>query len=314
VDPEDAILKVVKFRLPEEMLIATLKEDTSCMARIRAAFALQDMPTRNSLEALSTALREDPFWGVQADVATVLGEMRGARALRALLEALPLVKHPKARRALVRALGNWQNADAATALIGVLRGDDPSYFVQQDAATALGRTRDPRAVGVLREMLASRDSWLDVVRAGCVSGLGETRDASVYDDVKSQAEPGRSLNVRLAAIAAMARLGQNRPLASQVVADLDRLSEDRDFRVVMALLGAAETLADATALPMVDRFWRQGPDGRIKRRAEEVSRVLRAGRDQKEQVDRLQNEVEKLKEETRTLRDRVTAVEGGGGK
>ncbi|MBI5498379.1 MAG: HEAT repeat domain-containing protein [Deltaproteobacteria bacterium] len=310
VDGDDAVLKALRLRLPEELLIDQLRKDPSVMARVRAAWALQDMPSRATLDALEAALKEDAFWGVQADVAGVLGEMRGERALRILLGALTSVKHPKARRAVARALGNWQHPDAARALEEKLRLGDDSYFVEADAATALGRTRDPGAAAVLREILRARDSWLDVVRAGCVAGLGETRDITQYEVVRGQAEYGHAVNVRIAAVAAMARLGQGRPLASQVVSDLDRLTEDRDFRVTMAILGAAEALQDSAAVPVVERLQRQGPDGRIRRRAEEVARALKAGRDGQGAVESLRTELDKLRDEQRILRDRVTALEG----
>lgn len=309
VDPDDTILKTLRLRLPEELLINQLREDPSAMARIRAVFALQDLPTKASLDALEKALLSDAFWGVQADAATALGEMRGGRALQILTNALSKVTHPKARRAVVRALGNWQHPDAARALEERLKQGDASYFVEQEAASALGRTKDAGAVAVLKGVLQTRDSWLDVVRAGCVTGLGETRDAAAYDVVRAHAEPGHALNVRLAALAAMARLGRDRPLASTVVSDLDRLCGDKDFRITNGILGAAEALNDLGSLGMVERIQRQGPDGRLKRRAEEVARSLRAGRDQKEALDTLRGEVDRLKEEVRALRDRTTTLE-----
>ncbi|MEW5849217.1 MAG: M1 family metallopeptidase [Myxococcota bacterium] len=309
VDPDDGILKTVKLRLPEELLIAQLKEDPSCMARIRAAFALQDLPTIKSQDALFHALCNDGFWGVQADCATALGEMKGPRALQLLLDALPRVKHPKARRAVVRALGNWRNDDAAAALAGLLEQGDPSYFAEADAATALGRTRAANAVPTLKRVLDSRQSWLDVVRAGCVTGLGETREMAAYDVVRAWAAHGKPINVRMAAFAAMARLGENRAEAGEIVVELERYAGESDFRVLYALLGAAQTLNEPVALGWVDRLMRQGPDGRIKRRAEEVARTLRAGKRPPEGIDRFREELDKLKEENRGLRERVQALE-----
>src|SRR6185295_2139009 len=113
--------------------------------------------------ALKRAIQSDGFWGVAVQAAGALSEIKGPAARDALIECLS-VAHPKARRAGARALGNFKtDAGAATALMRLLEKGDASYFVEAEAAKALGRTRDPRAWDVL-VAVRERPSYLAVIR------------------------------------------------------------------------------------------------------------------------------------------------------
>ena len=95
----------------------------------------------------------DKFWGVQSDAATALGAIRTTAALDALLEGIKL-PHPKVRRSVARALGNFRgDARAASTLAAIVTHGDESYFVEAEAALSLGKTRDERAFAHLSEAL-----------------------------------------------------------------------------------------------------------------------------------------------------------------
>src|SRR5262249_55626724 len=146
--------------------------------RIAAAKALAKQTSGDVVAALERALLGDPFWGVRAAAAETLGHHRSPPARDALVRALAAPLQPKARRAVVKALGELRYDDeAAAALERIVAGGDPSYFVEGEACLALGRTRSPRAPEALRAALG-RDSHLDVIRQNVYKGLAEARDDS----------------------------------------------------------------------------------------------------------------------------------------
>ena len=113
------------------------------MGRVEAARALGKKGDKEAIAALGKAAREDGFWGVQAEAARALGSIRSNAALDELLASTG-VQHPKARRAVVRALGEFREERAAEALEGVVDNGDASYYVEAAATAAIGKTRSTR--------------------------------------------------------------------------------------------------------------------------------------------------------------------------
>ena len=87
-DPGHNFLKTVEFKRGKDMLLAQLKNDDDAVGRIDAAKELSKLGTQEAVDALKHAVLNDTFWGVQAEAARALGQMRSEIARDALL-ALP---------------------------------------------------------------------------------------------------------------------------------------------------------------------------------------------------------------------------------
>src|SRR5262249_46622736 len=146
-DSGNWILKRLQLKMPKDMLIAQLQHDPDIMGRIYAAEALGEVGSLEAVASLRQALEHDSVWGVQAEIARILGKIHTPAALEALLANTQL-PHPKARRAATAALGEFKDDRAAVALSEVVQGGDASYFVEAEAAAALGKTRRDSALSV----------------------------------------------------------------------------------------------------------------------------------------------------------------------
>src|SRR3954471_15733196 len=103
----------------------------------RAARARAARPEPASVAALREAVESDPFWAVRAAAATALGRTRRTDALE-VLEAARAQEHPRVRRAVALALGEFRgDARAGTILARWLEAGDPSCFVEANTALAL---------------------------------------------------------------------------------------------------------------------------------------------------------------------------------
>jgi len=76
------ILKTLDFERSVDMLKAQLQEDEDVLGRVDAARALSKKNDRDAIAALGKAVREDAFWGVQAEAAKALGDLLPARPRR----------------------------------------------------------------------------------------------------------------------------------------------------------------------------------------------------------------------------------------
>jgi aminopeptidase N len=308
-DPAHDILKTLKHKRSREALELELRHAPEAIGRAAAARELGKEGSPQAVAALRGALEGDKFWGVQADAADALGEIRSDAAREALIEGLAL-DHPKARRAVVRALGNFRaNEPAATALAGVIERGDPSYFVEAEAALALGKTRDGRAFDLLARTM-ERASYLDVIRAHALAGMAETRDPRAIDVAKSWCAYGRPPRARVAAIGTLAKMAQYHEARRDEIIDfLTPFADDREFMVRMRLPGAFEDIGDAKGLAALRRLAEHDLDGRVQRRANEAIAIVSEGRSHIEEGRRLRDDMDKLREDNRKLRDRLDKLE-----
>ncbi|HUY29223.1 MAG TPA: M1 family aminopeptidase [Candidatus Binataceae bacterium] len=310
-DPGHDLVKTLKHKRGREALELELKHAPEAIGRAAAAHDLGKEGSPQAAAALRIAMLGDSFWGVQADAAAALGEIRTETALDALLEGVQLA-HPKARRSVIRALGEFRaNPRAADALAGVLGHGDPSYFVEAEAALALGKTRDPRAFAQLEKAL-ERPSYLEAIRAHAIAAIAETRDDRALAIGREWCAYGRPPRARVAAIGLLARIAHHKESARDEIIDLlAPLTDDREFMVRMRLPAAFEEIGDQRGIAPMRRLAERDLDGRIGRRANEAVAILSEGRSHIEEGNRLRDDLDKLREQNTKLQQRLEKLEAG---
>ena len=220
------------------------------------------------------------------------------------------LEHPKARRAAARALGEFRgDAVAAAALAGVLEKGDASYFVESEAAYALGRTRDERAFAHLETAL-QKDSYLDTMRANALGGMAELRDERGIEVARKWCAYGQPPRARVAAIGTLARFAKLYENHREAIVDfLMPLVDDPEFMVRMRVPGAFEEIGDPAAIEALRRLLDRDLDGRIHRRTQSAIDSILAGRTRIEEGNRLRSEMDKLREDNRKLTERLDKLE-----
>ncbi|GHG87585.1 M1 family aminopeptidase [Comamonas sp. JC664] len=317
VDPRRGVLGTVAVDKSAGLWMEELRAAPEMRARTEAATALGRDGGYRAVEALGAAL-EDPrvFWGTRAACAKSLGRIRTPEARARLLAALA-TEHPRVRRAVVAALGEFRrDAEVTSRLRALVTGGDASYFVEAEAARSYGKVRAPDALAVL-EAVTTRPSYQDVIAVGAVDGLAESQDPAAFSVVLARTALGHASPLRRAATLAVAKLAEAAGRKREAVDLLTELLRDPLFRVRMGVFEAARTLGDRRLITPLE----QTPllDAVARRAARETVRFLREGEPQAHEVTALREEVDRLKEETRALRERMEvltlrAPEAGGKK
>ncbi|HET6614157.1 MAG TPA: M1 family aminopeptidase [Kofleriaceae bacterium] len=310
-DPGKHILAKVETEKSVALWIGELLSATESLDRIDAARALGRRGGAKAEGALAKALAGDDFWGVRAQAALALGELRTDGALEILIAAATATEHPKARRGVMRALGAFRkNPRAAEVLAARIASGDDSYFVEAEACLALGKTRDARAAEVLRGVL-DRDAFMDVIRQHAYRGLAELPGDDAIGVLTEAVGYGRHSYGRRAALGALAQIARGRrDRAARDIRELaEELCHDRDFRVQSRAIEALATIGDPAAIPALSAFAGSALDGRHRRRAREIIRDLREARAQGEELRSLRDELESLRAESRRLMARIDSLE-----
>lgn len=309
-DPGNAIPKTLDLGLDEDMLRAQLARDDDVMGRVYAAQALGKKGTLAAVEALGKALREDAYWGVQAECAAALATVRTPAAFEQLRQSVA-VEHPKARRAVVRALGAWRTAEAFDVLLPLSRAD-ASYFVEADAVDGLARTLDERAWD---ELVAAtgRDSHHEVARTSALRGLVSLDPKRALPLVEPWCRPRQPELVRNAAFGMLARAARESDAEDDVKLRVRRLLEDvvnrGHFHEQNAAMWALVELREPAAMGLLSAVKASGLDPGLAKTAEGALGSLRDATGLPPEVKALRTELDKLKEEAASLKQRLEKLE-----
>jgi aminopeptidase N len=312
-DPGHVVLAARKIDKPEPMWREELQHATLAIDRAAAVTALAKRGGRAAEVALAATLVDDPFWAMRGAAAAGLAQMRNTFARDHLIKRLRSEVHPRARRAIARALGEFvHDAEVGAALGQIVGKGDPSYFVEAEACLALGKTRTPLASELLRKA-STRESFTDVIRQHAFRGLAEARDDGALGLLAAGLEWGRPSHGRRAAAGALAQLmkGRRDREARDVRERLELALSDRDFRVQAAAIEALLIVGDAAAVPALHRMIDRELDGRLRRRAKEVVRDLEDNEPIVEDVRRLRDELGELRTLAGALRERLDKLEAG---
>ncbi|MBN2798727.1 MAG: HEAT repeat domain-containing protein [Deltaproteobacteria bacterium] len=309
VDPDFRVLSTMKLAGEGPWLRAMLRGADPVMA-LRAGQALLAKGSAEAVGEVISAATDHPFWAVRAALLTEIGKLGGARARDALLDALSEEDDPRPRRAAAAALGDYRETVVADSLIEALEEEDVgSWQLYGALLLSLGKTRDPRAVSVIREHLEV-DSWADTVRQHALRGLAATQDLTVLEDLLawSQADqPERAQGAAATALGTLAdRVEKGRTSA---VERLVEMLDEPGFRPRYMAIAALATAGDPEALPALAKVHRSAVEGRLRRAAYEAMRAIRAGRTSEEGLAAVRKRMDDLSEESHKLRARLDRIE-----
>jgi aminopeptidase N len=324
-DPNGWLLKSLKFERSTKMLRYQLAHDPDILGRIEAAEALGEKNDDESLNALSTALNNDPFWGVRVSAARALGTMRSEKAQTVLIQALEQLdatQFSRVRAAIASTLGQYQAPQqaelaqrSAQTLQTLLERGDVSYRVESAAATALGRTRTAGSVNLLTQLI-ERPSWMNVVQRGVFNGMTETGEDRVVDTIATYLNSPTSYpTLRRAAAAGLWTLGRNKHLYSEeawqrAVTALCNAIEHDSWQPVRAVCAwALMEFGEKRAIGVLERTASRELESFPQRQMRLAVHVLRSGGKDEEQLKSLRKDLDEVREENRKLREQLSTLE-----
>ena len=306
-DPDLRVVGDLTFDAPSDMLRAQMASATRAISRARAAEALSRRDDPPTIAALAKCLSSKAeAWMVRAEAARALGKIRSEEAFSALA-AQAGADHPKVRRAVASALGNFKTAAAAMVLEKRAKSD-PSYLVEAESVRALGRTRQPEALQVILPLL-DRPSWAEVSRAGALDALGALRDERALPEVLKRTEYGFPTRGRRAAIAALAQISEGRKVREH----LEDLLDDKDPHLKIDVVAALQFLGDLKSRGPLHRAKERELDGRVVRRLREALRDMGEHKAVAERK-RVNEELDNVRTELAELKARLSKIEAGKSK
>src|SRR5919198_5225352 len=308
IDPYFKVLKTISLKAPKEMLIKQLQNGRTIIERIESARALKHESSEDVIESLQRAVMKDGFWGVSAEAAKILGLIKSDFAYEALKKCLSssYIKHPKVKRAVVRAMGEFRKEDSLNLLKSILINRDKSYFVEAEIATAIGKIKSIQSISILRKAI-EMTSFQDVIAQGAIKGLKEFREnKEIAALLIEKSKYGNSNRIREAATFALGKF----VLENHEVFDhLKRLLTDKWLRIRINACRAFADAEDPKAIPELTWVIEHDIDHKVIRIAEECLNLIKESMNTPKEVITIREDVDKLKSKSLEMMQKVSRLE-----
>lgn len=315
--------KTVKLEYPLPELKAQLKHDPDPISRVFAAEAIAQKGGLEAVKALADTLSDDTFWGIRAEAAKHLADLKLEQATQALMAGLQ-DENPKVRRAVASALSNVKTAESYQALATLVETGDASYLVESAAARSLGTvgaTRLPdipdasQTLALLQKVLQERAGWNEVVRSGALGGISQFKTSEdALDIIFQYTEPTVSSMLRLGAIRALGKIstGQSKANVERILEQLEAISREPQFTTQMTVIAALGMMESVGAVSVLQGIADHIDDGRVRRRAEETMQKVQKMLDKDVAIEKLQQDLEEVKKTNQELKSRLEELEAKG--
>ncbi|MDF2388293.1 M1 family metallopeptidase [Nostoc ellipsosporum NOK] len=319
-DVGNNFLKTVSLEYPVPELKAQLEFDPDPISRIYAASALAAKGGLEAVKALSAALQNELFWGVRVEVAQKLAEIKLDQAFDALVPGLE-DKNPRVRRAVVEALGNIKTYESYKAVKKLVQDGDPSYYVEAEAATAIGaiaaanleeKPKEEKVIKLLKSVLEEKAGWNEIVRSGAIAGLAELKTSeAALNLVLEYTKLGVAQRLRLSAIRALGKISLSQSPANleRILERLAELAKETFFLTQMAVIAALGKMETPKASSILRSLADQTPDGRVRRNAEEALANVQKNIGTENALRTLREELDQLKQQNQELISRLENLE-----
>jgi aminopeptidase N len=319
-DVGNNFLKTLSLEYPIPELKAQLQFDPHPVSRIYAAQALAKSGGLEAVKALSSALKNDPFWGVRVEVAKQLAEIKLDQVFDGLVARLK-DKNAFVRRAVVEALASIKTGESYKALKEVVQEGDKSYYVEAAACRAIGaiasltgedKPKEDKVIKILKTVLEEKAGWNEVVRSGAVAGLAELKTSlSALNLLLEYTKLGVPQPLRLSAIRALGKIsvGQTPINLERILERLAEMAKETFFLTQVAVVVALGKMETPKAIGILRSLAEQTPDGRVRRYAEEEITKVHKNIGSELALRQVREELDELKKQNQELKSRLENLE-----
>ncbi len=312
-------LKTVFLEYPVPELKAQLEFDPDPISRTYAATALAKKGGLEAVKALSAALKNDPFWGVRAEVAKQLVEIKLEQAFDGLVAGLQ-DENALVRRSVVEALAKIKTRGSYKAVAELVQKGDPSYYVEAAAARTIGaiaaigedKAHEENVLKLLSEILSEKAGWNEVLRSGAIAGLAALKTSeAALNLIAEYIKVGVPQPLRLAAIRALGKIsiGQSAANLEKILERLAEISLEPFYLTQIAVATALGQMETPKAINILQALANQTPDGRVRRYAEEEISKVQKNVSTESTLLQLRSELDQLKQQNQELRSRLENLE-----
>ena len=286
------------------MLISQLGNAKDVIGRLLAVNGLEKRKTKQSVEALVSAMNEDGHYGVRRGAATALRRIGTDRAFQSLVSSWSNQKDARVRQTVVQQITRFYRPAAKTALLKVADSES-NPAIASEAIKGLGKYQDGDSLAAIKRALR-HESFGNRVALAAVAALGDYADPDQAKDLLKMLDDrhkdfsNRGFGRALRTLGSLARELDDRDDVREFLNDI---ASDPNSQVRGSAIDALGNLGDRRVAAMLKSLSDDEQSDRVSSAAKSALQKLSA-------EERLvPKEVEELRRQLAELRDSQTKLE-----
>ncbi len=305
IDPENTILKELKFERTDSMLITQIRQGTT-MEAIEAIHAIAKKGGRNAISILKDTALSDKFWGVRKEAIISLGKMKTEYSLNALLEIKKEIMcnrtvDSRIRAALSEALGNYIGNERALNALEEIISCEKKYYAISKAFESVGKIKHKKSYEILSKG-TSISSCNEIVRQGVLRGFGELGDYKALDILLDHSKMGNHVLVRAASVLAMGKVGEGK---KDILPWIYVYLRDPYLQVRRAAVQSIYNVGLPDAIAELESVFAGELDAHVKRSIRKTINDLAKGTKEREEIKNLRHDLDELRKKVLELYEKV---------
>jgi aminopeptidase N len=267
-DYQSTLIKELKFDKSVDELLYQMQNDQDVLGRGWAMQQLQEKAAGADADRFKKALlnmaEKDAFWHNRQ---TALAAYRGMAVPDGTKDAVKLDdattqallsmakdKEPRLRSAAISFLGVTQDQKYADMYVSLLGDPSQSYNMLDNAATALGKTKSPKAYDALVKLTNNTSSWHDRVAIAGMNGLAALGDKRAFDmALKTATDKNLDPALRTSALTVVGATGKGDARAYPLISEaFKKALANNDFQSLFDAIQATINLADPRGQEVFD--------------------------------------------------------------
>ncbi|MDP8011211.1 MAG: M1 family aminopeptidase [Thermoplasmata archaeon] len=306
IDPENIILKDIKFERPKKMVIKQLELGKTVMEKINAINDLKKLSGQDVIDSLKNAILNDNFYGVKIEALHALSEIGTTSAFNALKEIGKYIignwdVDSRVRAAYAESLGNFFRENDALEILEKFLRVEKKYVPISKALESIGKIELETGLDILVEF-KNEISWSEIVRRGMVNGLANLKDRRAKEIIYEFTKLGYDQRLRATSIIAMGKIYEH---DKNVLPYLYKALKDNYFQVRAAAVQAIQNVDEKDAIPELELSYDREVDAHIKRSIRNAVTSIIQGKKETDELKNLREEIEDLKRKYKELSEKI---------
>ena len=314
-DPDYSVLANVSFDKPNGMLRKQLENQEDMIGRLLACKLLGNRKTHESVELLTAAMQNDPFYGVRIEAASALSKHETDESLKALADNWASQTDARVRQSVVEKITN-RYRDETPALIKQVLEKEKNPAILAAAIRGLGRFHGPETRAALIKFLGT-DSFRNELAVAAMSAIRQLDDdalqPAVFDTLRQNASQFRTRDYGRG-LETLAHTSRRQKDRSEVREFLAKHLAHPKVSVRAAAIQSLGILGDPKAITGLESL-SQSENERISRPAQQAVSKLREAKpttpkeiiELRKEIAEVKKESTKLKTELKSLREKLDA-------
>lgn len=308
------LIKELELKYSPSELEKQILFDPDPISRIYAIKSLAKNNDLLTVQTLEKAYTKEQFWGVRAEIAKSLKDIKLSQSQDLLLKMCN-DKNSKVVRIAVTSIAEFKNQIVYDFLFQKAQENQESVFVESQIlktlgvlAKYLGSQKEAELIEFYKTVLETKTSWGERVRAGAIGGLAcFDTNPEAANLIIEYTKAGVLVDLRNAAVSNLGTVSQNqeKPLVNQILDLLANNHESDNTFLESSRITALSQIKSPKSIQILEQIKNSSPILKSERNIDEIVEKISKSFEDKNNLEDLRKKIDKITQDNLDLKGKL---------